>query len=154
MDSISGDGAEDNSLLWSRRSVLRMLVIAGVLPPVLGSHANGGSAAATEVTTVGGAYADALRRLDKPNLAFDQIAQLVGQNHRMTFFQATWDGVAAFVDPARHDHVRRLLTIQEQEARWWRNACLLYFQTFSRRPVPEGLEPLEGTLAEYRKIKA
>ena len=69
-------------------------------------------------------------------------------------FQATWDGVAAFVDPARHDHVRRLLTIQEQEARWWRNACLLYFQTFSRRPVPEGLEPLEGTLAEYRKIKA
>lgn len=77
--------------------MLRMLVIAGVLPPVLGSHANGGSAAATEVTTVGGAYADALRRLDKPNLAFDRIAQLVGQNHRMTFFQATWDGGATIV---------------------------------------------------------
>jgi len=50
--------------------------------------------------------------------------------------------------------VQQLLAIQEQEAVWWRNACLLYFQTFSRRPVPEGLEPLEGTLAEYRKIKA
>jgi alpha-glucuronidase len=68
-------------------------------------------------------------------------------------FQATWDGVAAFVDAARHDHVRRMLAIQEQEARWWRNACLLYFQTFSRRPLPEGVEPLEGTLAEYRTIK-
>ena len=48
-------------------------------------------------------------------------------------------------------HVRRLLAIQEQEARWWRNACLLYFQTFSRRPLPDGLEPLEGTLEEYRQ---
>jgi alpha-glucuronidase len=49
--------------------------------------------------------------------------------------------------------VRRLLAIQEQEARWWRNACLLYFQTFSRRPLPAGLAPLEGSLAAYRKIR-
>ena len=67
--------------------------------------------------------------------------------------QATWDGVAPFVDGARHGHVRRLLAIQEQEARWWRNACLLYFQTFSRRPLPAGLEPLAGTLEEYQKIR-
>ncbi|HEY7374264.1 MAG TPA: alpha-glucuronidase family glycosyl hydrolase [Polyangia bacterium] len=67
--------------------------------------------------------------------------------------QAAWDGLAAFVDRARHGHVRRLLVIQEQEARWWRNACLLYFQTFSRRPLPAGLEPLAGALTEYRKIK-
>jgi alpha-glucuronidase len=64
--------------------------------------------------------------------------------------QATWETVAPFVDAARHGHVRRLLAIQEQEARWWRNACLLYFQTFSRRPLPAGLEPLAGTLDEYR----
>ena len=68
--------------------------------------------------------------------------------------QATWDGLAAFVDRARHGHVRRLLAIQEQEARWWRNACLLYFQTFSRRPLPAGLEPLEGTLEEYAAPEA
>ena len=67
--------------------------------------------------------------------------------------QATWEGLAGFVDGARHGHVRRLLAIQEQEARWWRNACLLYFQTFSRRPLPDGLEPLAGTLAAYRQIK-
>jgi alpha-glucuronidase len=67
--------------------------------------------------------------------------------------QATWDGVAPFVDSARHGHVRRLLAIQEQEARWWRNACLLYFQTFSRRPLPAGLESLAGSLDEYRRIK-
>ena len=60
--------------------------------------------------------------------------------------------LAPFVDGARHGHVRRLLAIQEQEARWWRNACLLYFQTFSRRPLPAGLEPLDGTLDDYRQI--
>jgi len=70
--------------------------------------------------------------------------------HRM---QATWDAAAAYVDPARHAHVRRMLVIQEQEARWWRNACLLYFQTFSRRPLPSSLPPLEGTLAEYMAIR-
>ena len=48
----------------------------------------------------------------------------------------------------------RLLAIQEQEARWWRNACLLYFQTFSRRPLPAGLEPLAGTLDDYRQIRS
>src|SRR4029079_16651665 len=50
--------------------------------------------------------------------------------------QAGWDGLGALVDRARHGHVRRLLEIQEREARWWRDACLLYFQTFSRRPLP------------------
>ena len=77
--------------------MLRMLVIAGVLPPVLGAQTAGGSAAATELPTAIGAYADALRRLDKPNLAVTQVAQLVGTNHRMTFFQATWDGGATIV---------------------------------------------------------
>jgi alpha-glucuronidase len=67
--------------------------------------------------------------------------------------QATWDALVAHVDSARHGHVRRLLAIQEQEARSWRNACLLYFQTFSRRPLPSGLPPLEGTLAEYQAIR-
>ncbi|MEU4017314.1 hypothetical protein AB0E56_18815, partial [Microbacterium sp. NPDC028030] len=97
MDSIVGNDAEDNPALWSRRSVLRMLVIAGVLPPVLGSQTGTAAAAATQLTTTGGGYADALRRLDKPNLVFTQIAQLVGQSHRMTFFQASWDGGGTIV---------------------------------------------------------
>jgi alpha-glucuronidase len=61
-----------------------------------------------------------------------------------------WDGVQHLVDGARAAHVAALFAIQEKEARWWRNACLLYFQTFSRRPLPAGLPPLEGTLDEYR----
>ena len=32
--------------------------------------------------------------------------------------------------------------------------CLLSFQTFSKRPLPAGLPPLEGSLAEYRAFRA
>ena len=62
----------------------------------------------------------------------------------------TWEAVAPLVDAGRAAHVRALLAIQEEEARWWRNACLLYFQTFSQRPLPPGLPPLAGTLADYQ----
>lgn len=71
--------------------MLRMLVIAGVLPPVLGDSFGATLAASADTAPVG-SHPDALRRLPKPNLAFTQVAQLVGQNHRMTFFRAQWDG--------------------------------------------------------------
>jgi alpha-glucuronidase len=44
------------------------------------------------------------------------------------------------------------LKIQEQEARWWRDASVLYFQTFSRRPIPEGYEPAAHDLDYYMKL--
>jgi alpha-glucuronidase len=64
-----------------------------------------------------------------------------------------WAKLRPFVDEARFVHVASLLAIQEKEARWWRNACVLYFQTFSKRPLPAGLEPPAGTLEEYRAIQ-
>ena len=33
------------------------------------------------------------------------------------------------------------LAIQHREAIWWRDACLAYFQTFSKRPFPSGYAP-------------
>lgn len=74
-----------------------MLVIAGVLPPVLGSYGAPTPAAATDGASLSGSYPDALRRLAKPNLTVTQVAQLVGSHHRMTFFQASWDGGATIV---------------------------------------------------------
>jgi alpha-glucuronidase len=65
----------------------------------------------------------------------------------------TWDSLAPFVDPETHTHVRDLLAIQERDACWWRDACLLYFQTFSRRPLPVGVEPPAHDLAYYRAIR-
>ncbi len=67
--------------------------------------------------------------------------------------QADWRSLEGRVDPERHDQVRAFLAIQEREARWWRDACLLYFQTFSKRPLPQGVEPPEHDLAYYRAIQ-
>jgi alpha-glucuronidase len=67
--------------------------------------------------------------------------------------QATWASLADFVDPARFEHVRSLLAIQEQEARWWRDACLLYFQTFSKQAIPPEYEQPAQTLEYYINLK-
>jgi alpha-glucuronidase len=64
----------------------------------------------------------------------------------------TWDSLEGLVDSARFGHVRSLLRIQEQEAVWWRDACVLYFQTFSRSPLPQGYEAPARTLDEYMRI--
>jgi alpha-glucuronidase len=47
--------------------------------------------------------------------------------------------------------VAKKLALQERDAVWWRDACLLYFQTFSKRPLPAGVEPPQHTLQEYMK---
>ena len=61
--------------------------------------------------------------------------------------------LAGHVDEARFEHVRALLRIQEQEARWWRDACLLYFQTFSKLPIPAEYEQPDKPLSYYRDLK-
>jgi alpha-glucuronidase len=53
------------------------------------------------------------------------------------------------VDAARFEHVAALLDVQLREARWWRAACLLYFQSLSRLPFPPDIDPPEGRLADY-----
>jgi len=63
--------------------------------------------------------------------------------------QATWASLGGRIDGERYGEVRAYLSIQEEEARWWRGACLLYFQQFSNRPLPDGVEPPEHTLEEY-----
>ncbi|MCB0747371.1 MAG: hypothetical protein KDC90_07895, partial [Ignavibacteriae bacterium] len=48
--------------------------------------------------------------------------------------------------------VRMLLSIQQKEANWWRDACVLYFQTFSKREIPAGLNYPDKTLEYYESL--
>ena len=43
--------------------------------------------------------------------------------------------------------------IQKKEAKWWRDACTLYFQSLSNRPIPEGLEKPGKILEEYMDLR-
>jgi alpha-glucuronidase len=62
----------------------------------------------------------------------------------------TWDSMNGIIDDERREAVARKLAIQERDAIAWRDACLLYFQTFSKRPLPAGVEKPVKTLDEYK----
>lgn len=64
-----------------------------------------------------------------------------------------WKSMKTDIDSGRFNHVRMLLNIQEKEARWWRNSCLLYFQQFSKMPFPKDIEQPKGNLDYYMKLK-
>lgn len=68
------------------------------------------------------------------------------------WMQKTWNALEKKIDPERFNHVKMLLTIQEKEAVIWRNSCLLYFQTFSKLPIPEELDKPEHDLEYYKSL--
>jgi alpha-glucuronidase len=72
---------------------------------------------------------------------------------RVAQMQNDWNAVAGYIDAERFNHVRQLLQIQYQEAVWWRNACVLYFQTFSKRPIPKELPAPDKSLDYYMKLE-
>jgi alpha-glucuronidase len=67
--------------------------------------------------------------------------------------QRQWDSLEGAVDDERFLHVKSLLAIQEREARVWRDGCILYFQQFSKRPVPKGVEAPEHPLDYYESVR-
>ena len=67
--------------------------------------------------------------------------------------QKAWNSTNSQVDKQMHNQVKQLLAIQEKEAVWWRNACLLYFQTFSKMPIPANYEQPDQTLEYYKNLR-
>ena len=71
----------------------------------------------------------------------------------MRTIQQQWNKLVKYIDADRFDHVKQLLNIQVKDAIWWRNACLLYFQTFSKMPIPAQYEIPGQTLDYYKSIR-
>ena len=55
-------------------------------------------------------------------------------------FQKTWDKVQPYVDSQRFLEVQSKLRQQCRDAQIWKDGCLLYFQQFSKRPIPFDIE--------------
>ncbi|MCQ2214684.1 MAG: alpha-glucuronidase [Bacteroidales bacterium] len=49
-----------------------------------------------------------------------------------------WQSFKPYMSAAAWENVNHRLDIQAKDARWWHDGCLLYFQTFSKMPIPEG----------------
>ena len=58
-----------------------------------------------------------------------------------------------YVDGERFAQVAAFLAIQEQEARWWRDACIAYFQSVNELPLPAGVAPPAHALEHYRQLR-
>lgn len=67
--------------------------------------------------------------------------------------RATWARLSPYVDAERHVHVAARMAIQFSDAIWWKDACLLYFQSLSQRPFPQDVSPAVHKLEELKKIR-
>jgi alpha-glucuronidase len=68
-------------------------------------------------------------------------------------FKKTWSTLSESVDDQSFKEVNEKLTIHLKEAIWWKDACLLYFQTFSKMPFPEGIDRPVHKLKDLKKLK-
>ncbi|PIB27287.1 alpha-glucuronidase family glycosyl hydrolase [Maribacter sp. 4G9] len=65
----------------------------------------------------------------------------------------TWERARPFITPDQYQEVKMLMDIQLKEAQWWRDASLLYFQTFSGTEIPEGVPRPKKKLEYYKSLK-
>ncbi len=68
--------------------------------------------------------------------------------------QATWLTLKDNIEPNQFNQVAMSLAIQLKEAKWWRDACMLYFQSISKKPFPATFEPPKQNLEYFRSLQA
>ena len=66
--------------------------------------------------------------------------------------QKIWNSLKGKIDRQEWRSEQMYLKIEEKEAVWWRDACVLYFQTFSKMPIPAGLEKPDKSLKYYESL--
>jgi len=66
--------------------------------------------------------------------------------------QTEWNQLEGKIDAERFAQVKALLKIQEGEAVRWRDSCVVYFQSISKRPIPDGLEKPAHDLEYYKML--
>ncbi|MBV9884169.1 MAG: alpha-glucuronidase, partial [Sphingomonadaceae bacterium] len=92
-------------------------------------------------------------RLDTGRTLWDELVVRYSRGvDEVGAMRRTWAGLAGRIDAQRHAEVAAFLAIQEDEAQWWRDACIAYFQSLSRLPLPAGYAPPAHDLAWYEAI--
>jgi alpha-glucuronidase len=65
---------------------------------------------------------------------------------------ALWNGVQGKIDNQRFNEIAAFLKIQADEAKWWRDASLVYFGTFSGMPLAADYEQPAQPLGFYQGL--
>jgi alpha-glucuronidase len=66
--------------------------------------------------------------------------------------QQEWKSLETMLPQEVYQNVSARLQTQYKEAIWWRDACVLYFQTFSKLPLPSEVKAPERSLEDVKKI--
>ena len=69
------------------------------------------------------------------------------------YFQRAWDRLEGSIDEQRFRDIQYTFKVQSREAIWWRDALVLYFQTYSGLPIPEELERPIHDLEELKELQ-
>jgi len=64
-----------------------------------------------------------------------------------------WNSTEKYIDSRLFNDIQGKLHIQVRDAEWWKDACVLYFQTLSKQPIPDTTEPPVHSLDELKKIR-
>lgn len=68
-------------------------------------------------------------------------------------FVQVWEQAKPYVDTERYESMLWRLKRQARDAWWWHDACILYFQQFSKRPIPADITPTRFKLDELMKFR-
>jgi alpha-glucuronidase len=67
-------------------------------------------------------------------------------------WQKEWQTVQPNIDKETFSAIENKLKVQHREAIWWRDACVLYFQQFSKQEIPTQFVKPTRTLDEIKKL--
>ncbi|WP_241895140.1 alpha-glucuronidase family glycosyl hydrolase [Stenotrophomonas maltophilia] len=94
------------------------------------------------------------RRMRSGRTLWDELVGRYSRGVRQVrSMQDTWAALCDRIDPQRHRHVAAFLQIQHDEAQWWRDASVAYFQSLSGRPLPAGERPPPQPLSYYQALQ-
>jgi alpha-glucuronidase len=63
----------------------------------------------------------------------------------------TWDSLKGWIDPERFYETAAFLGEQQEEAQWWRDACIAYFQSLSGLPLAPEIPAPQHPLGWYEE---
>jgi alpha-glucuronidase len=75
-----------------------------------------------------------------------------GGVHQVRNFQREWENVKPYVPESLYEDVRLRLLTQVRDAQWWKDGCLLYFQSLNGLPFPESVEPPVHDLKQLKHV--
>lgn len=84
---------------------------------------------------------------------WEELCRTYHQGAReVSVMKEKWEAIEHAVDEQRFAHIKMHLSIQEKEAKWWRDASLRYFQSFSKMKIPADLEQPAHDLQYYKSL--